>query len=41
MEAVWHIFKYKLTSQTPSVTCLPIHLPDEQIIVHGNKNNIF
>jgi len=39
MEATWRIFKYKITSQSPSVTCLPIYLPEEQIILCGNNNN--
>ncbi|CAG8841170.1 29381_t:CDS:2, partial [Gigaspora margarita] len=32
IEAAWRIFKYKIASQLPSVTCLLIHLPEEQII---------
>ncbi|CAG8613215.1 42066_t:CDS:2 [Gigaspora margarita] len=39
MEVVWRIFKYKIVSQTLSVTCLLIHLPNEQIILRGNHNN--
>ncbi|CAG8504246.1 9057_t:CDS:2, partial [Cetraspora pellucida] len=43
MEAVWHIFKYKITSQLPSVTCLPVHLPEQegcqQCIVKPYKPN--
>ncbi|CAG8542812.1 5408_t:CDS:2, partial [Cetraspora pellucida] len=39
MEAVWQIFKYRITLQSPSVTCLPVHLPGEQIILQGNSNN--
>ncbi|CAG8513460.1 22701_t:CDS:2 [Gigaspora margarita] len=31
MEAVWRIFKYKITSQLPSVTCLPVHLPENKL----------
>ncbi|CAG8459518.1 25492_t:CDS:2 [Gigaspora rosea] len=33
MEAVWRIFKYKITLQLLSVTCLPVHLPEEQTIL--------
>ncbi|CAG8664149.1 16506_t:CDS:2, partial [Cetraspora pellucida] len=39
IEATWRIFKYRIVSQSPSVTCLPIYLPEEQIILHGNINN--
>ncbi|CAG8454727.1 3925_t:CDS:1 [Scutellospora calospora] len=39
MEAAWRIFKYRMASQTPSVTYLPIHLSEEQIILRGNINN--
>lgn len=39
IEAVWRIFKYKITLQSPSVTCLPIHLPNEQIILRRNYSN--
>ncbi|CAG8783459.1 7158_t:CDS:2, partial [Cetraspora pellucida] len=38
--AVWRIFKYRITSQLPSVTCLLIHLPGEQTILRGGNNNL-
>ncbi|KAG1818600.1 uncharacterized protein BJ212DRAFT_1298673 [Suillus subaureus] len=30
-EAVWRILGFKITSMDPSVTCLPVHLPGENI----------
>lgn len=30
-EAAWRILGFHITSKTPSVSCLPIHLPDENI----------
>jgi hypothetical protein len=30
-EAVWRILGFHITSKNPSVTCLPVHLPDENI----------
>ncbi|CAG8558570.1 18939_t:CDS:2 [Dentiscutata erythropus] len=38
MVVIWQIFKYNITSQMSSVTCLLIHLPNEQIILHKNYN---
>ncbi|CAG8503001.1 4490_t:CDS:2, partial [Scutellospora calospora] len=40
MEAVWRIFKYRITSQLPLVTCLLVHLPGEQTILQGGNNNL-
>lgn len=30
-EAAWHILRFHITSKTPSVLCLPVHLPSENI----------
>jgi PIF1-like helicase len=37
-EAAWHLFGFHITSKKPSVTCLPIHLPSQNILQYQHKN---
>jgi hypothetical protein len=37
-EAAWQIFAFDITTKQPSVTCLPIHLPGQNISQYSRTN---
>lgn len=39
-EAVWRIFSFDVHFREPTVERLPLHLPDEQIVVFGDDDPI-
>ncbi|KAL7091157.1 hypothetical protein ACP275_12G088400 [Erythranthe tilingii] len=35
-EAAWRLFAFDIHYREPSVKCLPLHLPDEQVVIFGD-----
>jgi hypothetical protein len=39
-EAVWHIFKFDMHEQFPTVECLQYHLPNQQMVLFDDDNDV-
>jgi hypothetical protein len=40
LEATWHIFKFDMHEQFPAVECLQYHLPNQQMVLFDDDNDV-